>query len=161
MCLISAKLVLRKELLVYKLIARRKDDGTFVSPMQKTFNWIFNRMSFPSCYPLRIHNTCLGDNCIGEGAFHTLSTTKPTIHQIIDMAKNFPGNWFYGFMTYNFYELGIIQCKLRGTIYEGRDELDNHGYASTDVELIPETYKCLFRSYEEIMEAAIKDREEV
>lgn len=89
MCLISAKLVLQKELLVYKLIARRKDNGTFISPIQKSFNWTFNRM----CYPLRIHNTCLGDNCIGEGVFHTLSTT--TIHQIIDMAKKFPGNWFY------------------------------------------------------------------
>lgn len=157
MCLISAKLVLQKELLVYKLIARRKDDGTFVSPMQKTFNWIFNRMSFPSCYPLRIHNTCLGDNCIGEGVFHTLSTTKPTIHQIIDMAKKFPGNWFYGFMTYNFYELGIIQCKLRVQYMKAAMNL-----TTMDMRVrMSNLFQKLINAYLGVMKAAIKDREEV
>ena len=36
MCLEAAKSIPTRELLVYKLIARRKEDGVFVSPIQKS-----------------------------------------------------------------------------------------------------------------------------
>ena len=152
MCLKSVKFVPAvKELLVYKLIARRKTDGAFVSPIQKSHVWNTNRMISTTLAP----RTYVGRNNkrrIGEGWFHTFSTEKPPISQIRCMMLKCKGGWFYNNRdsVYDLYDLGIIQCIIRGTIYRGYDELDNPGFASTDVELIPESYECLYRSYEEV-----------
>lgn len=43
-----------------------------------------------------------------------------------------------------------------GTMYKGLDELGHPGFASTDVELIPESYECLFKSYEDVQNAVEK-----
>ena len=42
MCLEAAKSIPTGELLAYKLIARRKEDGVFVSPIQKSHVWNTN-----------------------------------------------------------------------------------------------------------------------
>jgi hypothetical protein len=44
MCLEAAKSIPTGELLAYKLIARRKEDGVFVSPIQKSHVWNTNRV---------------------------------------------------------------------------------------------------------------------
>lgn len=41
-------------------------------------------------------------------------------------------------------------------MYKGLDELGHPGFASTDVELIPESYECLFKSYEDVQNAVKK-----
>lgn len=91
------------------------------------------------------------DAKIGKGFIHTFSEEKPPMYQIIQTIKEFVGGWYYYFdQVYDTYDLGIIQCKLRGTMYKGLDELGHPGFASTDVELIPESYECLFKSYEDV-----------
>lgn len=65
------------------------------------------------------------------------------MYQIIQTIKKFVGGWYYYFdQVYDTYDLGIIQCKLGGT--------------STDVELIPESYECLFKSYEDVQNVVEK-----
>ena len=41
-------------------------------------------------------------------------------------------------------------------MYKGLDELGYPGFASTDVELIPESYECLFKSYKDVQNAVEK-----
>lgn len=97
MCLEAAKSIPTGELLA---IARRKEDGVFVSPIQKSHVWNTNRV------------VVLDDS--------------PEIWESSTDAKI------------------------------GLDELGHPGFASTDVELIPESYECLFKSYEDVQNAVEK-----
>lgn len=149
MCLEAAKSIPTGELLAYKLIARRKEDGVFVSPIQKSHVWNTNRVVVLDDSPEIWESST--DAKIGKGFIHTFSEEKPPMYQIIQTIKKFVGGWYYYFdQVYDTYDLGIIQCKLGGTMYKGLDELGHPGFASTDVELIPESYECLFKSYEDV-----------
>lgn len=155
MCLEAAKSIPTGELLAYKLIARRKEDGVFVSPIQKSHVWNTNRVVVLDDSPEIWESST--DAKIGKGFIHTFSEEKPPMYQIIQTIKEFVGGWYYDFdQVYDTYDLGIIQCKLGGTMYKGLDELGHPGFASTDVELIPESYECLFKSYEDVQNAVEK-----
>lgn len=146
MCLEAAKSIPTGELLA---IARRKEDGVFVSPHV----WNTNRVVVLDDSPEIWESST--DAKIGN--IHTFSEEKPPMYQIIQTIKEFVGGWYYYFdQVYDTYDLGIIQCKLRGTMYKGLDELGHPGFASTDVELIPESYECLFKSYEDVQNAVEK-----
>lgn len=128
MCLKAAKSIPTG--LAYKLIARRKEDGVFVSPIQKSHVWNTNRVVVLDDSP----EIWESDAKIGKGFIHTFSEESPPMYQIIQTIKKFVG----------------------GTMYKGLDELGHPGFASTDVELIPESYECLFKSYEDVQNAIYK-----
>ena len=73
MCLEAAKSIPTGELLAYKLIARRKEDGVFVSPIQKSHVWNTNRVVVLDDSP----------EILGEfkGFIHTFSEEKPPMYQ--------------------------------------------------------------------------------
>lgn len=48
------------------------------------------------------------------------------MYQIIQTIKEFVGGWYYYFdQVYDTYDLGIIQCKLGGTMYKGLDDIQD------------------------------------
>lgn len=89
MCLEAAKSIPAGELLAYKLIARRKEDGVFVSPIQKSHVWNTNRVVVLDDSPEIWESST--DAKIGKGFIHTFSEEKPPMYQIIQTIKKFVG----------------------------------------------------------------------
>ena len=92
MCLEAAKSIPTGELLAYKLIARRKEDGVFVSPIQKSHVWNTNRVVVLDDSPEIWESST--DAKIGKGFIHTFSEEKPPMYQIIQTIKEFVGGWY-------------------------------------------------------------------
>lgn len=88
MCLEAAKSIPTGELLAYKLIARRKEDGVFVSPIQKSHVWNTNRVVVLDDSPEIWESST--DAKIGKGFIHTFSEEKPPMYQIpLEYIHNF------------------------------------------------------------------------